>query len=194
VEFLNEVCLSILEVKLSLQEHLRKNMVENYLWCNSEELQDRCTMAFYPKKVNITDEDSFKKLQQIVIDEFFTYAKQEVPEQSTYEALSNLGINQKFINCDDPVLVDTLKRHWVRLIEKEKTIFLTHLMSIPENDFMDDEERTEYEEEMTELREMMKNITHPELNEAKTPKDVIQYWPKLLQPVPAFVLTQNNEN
>lgn len=96
-EYKDTIALFILEIKLRLQTYLRDNCVESYNTFDQEELQDRCSLSFYPNQIEINS-TTFLDLQKKVIDEFFTYSKQTTPEFVQYEALKMFNLKQQYVN------------------------------------------------------------------------------------------------
>lgn len=79
------------------------------------------------------------------------------------------------------------KNQWKRIILKEKRNLLESLASIDLTDF-EETEKEEYLEEMKYLDEELNENMFKELEELTTIKEVIKFWPALLQPIPSFVL------
>lgn len=187
-EYADATALFVLELKLRLLIHLRNNCVEQYNSYDQEELQDRCSLSFYPKQVEI-NADTFLDLQKITIDEFFTYSKQTTPEIVQFQALKMFNLKQQYVDSSDPLLVNTFKKQWKRVILKEKKQLLESLNSIDLTDFEEDE-KIDYLEEMKYLDEELNENMFKELEGMNTIRDVIKFWPVLLQPIPSFVFTE----
>ena len=188
-DFVDEIALFILLTKLRLQNHLKKNCVDSFDSYDLSELQDRCSLIFYPKQTQLLDKAAFETLKDTVIDEFFTYAFQTVPELNYFPALKMYGVSQKYIDSTDPALVEPFKRQWCRLIDKEKRLFLEHVTNIDLTEFTE-EEKAEFFEEVEIIREELNDDINESINSAKCLKEVITFWPKLLQPKPHYVYTE----
>lgn len=190
VEYAEKIALAILEERLRLQNYLRSNCVETFHAYDVEELRDRSIIRFYPKQINPDnesfDEQSFNKLKQEIIEDFFTFSKQQVPEQHEYRALQMFGLKVEYIDCTDKLLLDAFKRQWRRMIEKEKRGFLNHLTSIDLEDFTE-EEKAEFFQEAESLKNELENSISEKITPATNIKEIISFWPSLLQPVPTFV-------
>ena len=185
---LDEMALKILELKLELQNHLRKNCVESFNAYDIEELQDKCTINHYPLAVEI-NEQTFAELRKKVISDFFTFSKQQVPEEVVYQALAILGLKQQYLESTDERLLNAIKRQWKRLIEKDRLSFLSHVTSIDLQDFTE-EEKTEFFAEAETLKAQLDENISNAVDSARSIKEVISFWPKLLQPTPSFVYSE----
>jgi hypothetical protein len=186
-EYADKTALFILELKLRLQTHLRDNCMEFYHTYNQEELQDRCTMSLYPKQVQI-NESVFLDLKKTIIEDFFTFSKQTTPELIQYQALKMFNLKQSYIDTSDPLLITAFKNQWKRLILKEKKQLLESINSVDLTDF-EEEEKVEYMEEAQHLDQELNENMLKELERLSTIREIIKFWPVLLQPIPSFVLT-----
>lgn len=184
-EFIDKINLTILEHKLALQNYLQKNCLESFDSYNLEELQDRCSLVFYPKPVKI-NRDSFVDLKESTMERFFTFASQETPEINQYPALRMFGVKQTYIDETDEQLLAPFKRQWCRLIEREKQAFLDHVTNIDLTDFTE-QEKLEFHEEAGSLKQDLNDNIEESINKAKTLKEVISFWPEILQPIPSYV-------
>lgn len=187
--FVDRTALSLIEGKLQLQNHLRKNCVESYDAYSLEELQDRCTLNFWPEEINI-NKSTFQNLRNTVIDRYCTFSSQSIPEIHQYAALKHLGLSYKFIDCTDERLVQAFKRLWFALIQKDQQTYFEKAFAHFESDFLvhlTEEEKIELEEEATLLKETMQHDTNKAMSELHTIREIISFWPEMLQPVPSFV-------
>jgi hypothetical protein len=186
--FIDRTALSLIEGKLQLQNHLRKNCVESYDAYSGEELQDRCTLIFWPD-VTVINETTFQELRNAVVDRYCTFSSQAIPEVHQYAALKHLGLSYKFIDCSDEKLVRAFKRCWFSLIDKEQQAYFATALAHTENEIihLTEEEKREFEEEATLLKECMQNNIDTAKNKLHTIREIITFWPEMLQPVPSFV-------
>ena len=97
-----------------------------------------------------------------------------------------IKIDDKNIDVSDKDFVNALKRKWFSLIENHKKHIIENFKNADVT-FLKTEEKKEYDEEISLFNDELDKITIKDLVEMKTAKDVIKYWPLILQPKPNFV-------
>jgi hypothetical protein len=154
---------------------------------------DLYILRFYPK-VPKNKKELIKDLKNDINEKYFVamdqndlYSKNLNQEAvSMIPAFSLFGISEKNIEVRDEVFLNALKRKWFGLIQKEKNNMLKTLKKMNVS-FLGEKEKEEFKKEFFELKKMLDKISIKDLDDCKTPKDVIRYWPITLQPEPAYV-------
>jgi hypothetical protein len=155
---------------------------------NSEDSADLYFLRFYPKKIEQTN-SLYDELKNDIDEKYFTCDKQLEYKDfsiSSIPAFKVLGISDKNINVKSKKFIDALKRRWFYFIQKEKKDILEELYKTDKS-FMSEEEIKEYDEELLYFKNELDQIKLEEMDNFKTVKEVISYWPSLLQPKPWFI-------
>lgn len=179
---------NILNIKLEIEKHF-----ETFLYgtenLNSESLKDIYILRFYPEKINDDVEFTYKKLKDDIVNKYFICNDQNTNYNnggSTIPAFKFLGISDKNINNTDKVFIEALKRRWFQLIQYEKENIYEKLKNVDELE-LSEEEMLEYNEELKLYKEELNLIKNDLMNDLKTVKEIISYWPDIMQPKPFFV-------
>lgn len=161
---------------------------------NSDADYDLYVLRFYPKIYPKNSKKIIKLLKKDLAEKFFLSSYNETENVQNINNLSNiegfkiLGILEKNTNVTDPVFLNALKAKWYELIKIEKEIVLHNLkvLDVKSLNYKEQEEK-ELLEEIKELTDKLNEIDITVLNNFQTPKEVISYWPSLLQPEPYYV-------
>jgi hypothetical protein len=182
---------NIVKLKLNYNDFLKENFLLNNQEFNSD-AEDLCILKLYPK-VNKITKSKFKQFKQELIEEFFTLNK-NTEDQTTIErtpALEMFNMCETLLDCSDPILLNALKRQWIKLIEVHKIEFLNKINNIDKSVF-EPEELEEFESEAQILKQEIEKTTLSSLSNLNTVKSVISFWPEILQPNPYFVYARTN--
>ena len=72
-------------------------------------------------------------------------------------------------------------------IENDIPLYILEELYKTDKSFMSEEEIKEYDEELLYFKNELDQIKLEEMDNFKTVKEVISYWPSLLQPKPWFI-------
>jgi hypothetical protein len=158
--------------------------------------KDVYTLRFYPKKFPKNKTNVKDTIKKDICEKFFVASFQDENYNlnqsedglSLISAFSKFGILQKNENCTDPVFLNALKRKWAELIEDAKKELIDKCNDIDLKK-LSEREREEFKKEFNLLKKELKDINIKILESFKTPKEVVSYWPELLQPTPDYVFT-----
>lgn len=186
-DYIDDLKKIVLNLKVSLQQ-----IYDIYLGemknLTDQDIDDFYFLRFYPNKVKnrVTVLEDLKNdidEKYFVCDDQTSYTNEFM---STIPALIRLGIFDKNIDLQDEEFINAIKRRWYSFIVKEKDEIYEKLKNIDMSAFTSDE-KIEYSEELNLFRRELDLIDIHVLDNLKTVKDVIRYWPDLLQPKPNFV-------
>jgi hypothetical protein len=192
-DYIDELKVTIHDTKISY-----KKVIEHYLYdidnidnLTQEEfdnlIYDHYILRYYPKKIKKT-KNLYDKIIKDINDKFFIYDipyNEETPE-SNISAFKLLGISDKNLNVIDDEFLNALKRKWFKLIDMEKNKFTEDLLKV-DLSFLDNDEKEEYTKELKILESEISLISNKEIEKLQTVKDIISYWPSVLEPKPYFV-------
>lgn len=191
-KYIKKLKKTILLLKNALQKEYKKEFLNLKKEIDYNDI-DLYILRFYPKKPknkkNIID-DLKKDINEkyfIALDQNEEYiSNKNIEAVSRIPAFSLFGISEKNTEIKDPIFLGALKRKWFNLIEKEKNNLIKNFESM-DISFMSEKEKEEFNKEFIVLKEELNKINIKDLDNCKTPKDVIRYWPSILQPEPAYV-------
>lgn len=187
-DYLEKLKNFISDIKEELQNVYIEKLGE-YKDLNDDIIRDLLILRLYPEKP-LFEKECFINLKNDITKKYFKYNSRENFSQRIVEssilAFKMFGISEKNLNVSDMVFIDALKRRWYSLIEKEKNIMHQNLLKMQDLD-LTEEEREEYKEEVEEFKDELDKIIDENMKNLKTAKEVISYWPDILQPKPTFV-------
>lgn len=187
-EYMKEVRKEIIQYKLHYKENLEKylkDLKEN----EPKKFQDILILRFYPQK-NFEKFKTIKEIEDDIKNKYFIIGEQidllPNDKAGTILALTKLGTSSSNFDVTDEIYLDALKRQWFRLITDEKEILYQKLENV--KDFsLSEEELEEYKEELEIFKKEIDSVSMDVFKDFKTVKEVISYWPEMLQPKPDFV-------
>lgn len=187
-DYLKEITKEIVQYQLHYKENLEKYL-KNLENAEDKKFEDLLILRFYPQK----DFEKFKNVEDIKEDikrKYFIVGEQLdlIPNNDlvVIPALTKLGTSSSNFDVTDEVFLNALKRQWFRLITDEKEKLYDKLENI--KDFsLSEEELEEYKEELDIFKKEIDSISLDNFKDFKTVKEIISYWPELLQPKPDFV-------
>jgi hypothetical protein len=186
-EYVEKLKNVILDLKVKFN-HTYEYLLQEFESMSDDEIFDYFILRFYPKKIKKT-KNILKKLKDDIADKFFMYNFEDDHSKeniSSIPAFKMFGILNKNINVTDEYFLNALKRRWFDLIEQNKKETIKDVQNT-DISFLTGKEQQEFLEELELFKKELDNITFDELNDLKTTKDVIKYWPSILQPKPDFV-------
>ena len=192
--YIKELKKEILHIKNILKD-IRKEHFLNFKKLTKKDAYDFYILRFYPKKIK-KDQNVLKEIKKDILQKFFiskvdsNYDEGNMEYKlSTIEALKMFGVLKRNENTADIEFINCLKRKWYQLIETQKKDILNNIKKT-DISFLSQNEKKEFDLEYNEYKKELNQITKNCLDDFKTPKDIVSYWPIALQPQPCFV---NNE-
>jgi hypothetical protein len=186
-EYLTNLKKSACDIKIQLQQ-IHDLYLKDLKDSTDQEVYDTITLRFYPKKLKII-ENIYESLIKDINDKFFTPDSKFDPiDQSVSNILAFkiLGISDSNFDVTDEDFINCLKRKWFKLIMEEKKSFFNNLKNVDLSEFSE-EEKEEYYQELDALKDYLNEIKITDMENFKTVKEIISYWPSILQPKPFFV-------
>jgi hypothetical protein len=187
-DYLKDIKKEIVQYKLHYKENLEK-FLKNIEDTQDKKFEDVLILRFYPKK-NFENIKSVDDIKEDIKNKYFIVGEQLdlIPNNDVViiPALTKLGTSSSNFDVTDEVYLNALKRQWFRLITDEKEKLYNKLENI--KDFsLSEEELEEYKEELEIFKNEIDSISLSNFDNFKTVKEIISYWPELLQPKPEFV-------
>lgn len=155
---------------------------------------DIFTLRFHPKKIPNSKTQMEKLIKKDVYDKFFvaSYQDDNYTDNESDDALSLIpsfnifGISKKNENCTDYAFLKSLKNKWFELIDDAKNDLILKCESVDLKEFTEDE-KIEFKKEIKMLKKELNKINIDILEQFKTTKEIVSYWPDILQPIPDYV-------
>lgn len=156
--------------------------------------RDVFILRLYPTKIPKNKKQMEKIIKKDIYNKFFvaSYQDEDYANNESSDALSLIpsfnifGISKKNENCTDPIFLDALKNKWFELINDAKKDLLLKCEKINSKELTENE-KIEFKKEIKELKKELNKINIDILERFKTPKEVVSYWPDILQPIPNYV-------
>jgi hypothetical protein len=151
--------------------------------------EDDLIVKFYPNH-NKNKKQNFKKNLKDFFYEFYYKNKTELIHDEKIQSLDGfliLGVAKENVNCCDPIFIKSLKNCWFQKILQEKNKAINELKNI-DNSFLPETDKIIFEQEINEFIILLENTIKIEnMNDLKTPIDIISYWPEVLPNIPYYV-------
>jgi len=172
----------------SILEYYYKEQLWEFKNLTDDEIFDLCVLRFYPKKFKKT-KNMYQKIKNDIDEKHFICDHQDDitdASVSTIPAFKLFGISDKNLDVDDVYFVNSLKNRWYTLIQNQKKEIIQKLKDTDVS-FLNKNEQKEYNNEINLFQNELDLINFNSLSNLKTAKDVIKYWPDVLQPSPYFL-------
>jgi hypothetical protein len=164
---------------------------------------DLYVLRFYPNIYPKNSKKIIKILKKDLLEKYFMSDYNfefiergkidvEIDLVSEIDSFKIFGILEKNINVTDSIFLESLKTKWFSLIQNEKQNVIERLqnLNLKELNYSLEEEK-ELLEEINLLTNKLNEIKIDNLSHFKTPKEIVSYWPILLQPEPEYVYKGN---
>jgi len=192
-EYIKAISKAILTIRLEFKDNLNYH-ISNYKNLDLDELKEVYYLRFFPLTVDDKDrEEILTLIEKDVTERFFLH--NEIGDsissvQTTIPALYKIGVSASQIENKDTRFIAALKRAWFLLIaeEREKLLFdlsqqLNELNNLKEDESVVNESRVQ----ILEYIDLLKKINFYCLESLTTVKEIISYWPSLMQPTPYYL-------
>ena len=151
--------------------------------------EDQIIISTYPNHQHYID--NIQSFTEDILENYFKINSTVQPINNNDFILKRccklLNIPYENRDLTDEFYLSSLRRVWESLILERKEILLENLKK---EDFLaplSEEEKEEYLEEIKIYNQRLSKDHTQNLNELKTIKDIISYWPPEIQPIPDFV-------
>lgn len=192
-EYIKNISKALITTKLEFKDNLNYH-ISNYKNLNLEELKEIYYLRFFPLTVdNKNKEEILALIEKDVTERFFLH--NEIGNtvssiQTTIPALYKIGVSANQVDNTDARFIAALKRAWFLLIVEEREKILIELSSQLKalNNLQEEESvLNESRIQILEYIDLLKKINPYCLDSFKTVKEIISYWPLLMQPTPYYL-------
>jgi hypothetical protein len=191
--YINNIISAIAKFKLNFKEYKSYHM-DLYKQLNLEQMREVYYLRFFPNTVDNKNKDEIMiTIENDVQEKFFLHSEQNgnLPNLLTIvPSLYVLGVDSNHINNEDARFINALKSRWFDLIDSERhkividlNVQLDKLSNIDASDECIDESK----KQILEYVDLLKGIQKDCLNNFTTVKEVVSYWPNIMQPMPSYV-------
>jgi hypothetical protein len=189
-EYLIKITCEILDIKVLFNNYLSSYKID-FKNINKNLDKDQVILSTFPYHENYFN--NFKEFKNKIIKKYFSLYvndKNQNDDHLDFKMLNSfifLGINIKNKNITDSIFINALRNKWNSIIKEYKIKLYDGLNS---KDFLcdiSDDEKQEFLEELALFKLELDKDDMEILNEFKTIKEIISYWPTILTPIPFFV-------
>jgi hypothetical protein len=191
--YIDNIKSTIAKLKLNFKEY-KSYHIDSYEQLNLEQMREVYYLRFFPSTVDDKNRDEILiTIKNDVQEKFFLHSEQNgnLPNLLTIvPSLYVLGIDSNQIDNEDARFINALKCRWFDLIDGERRKIINDLnVQLDKLNDIDasDECIEESKKQTLEYLSLLKNINIDCLNEHKTVKDIISYWPAIMQPMPSYI-------
>lgn len=193
-EYIKNVSKAILTLRLDFNENLNYHLSR----CRNlkiNELREIYYLRFFPLTVDhlSKEEEVLTLIKNDVVERFFLH--NELGDtissvQITIPALYKIGVSANQIDNNNIRFIKALKRAWYDLIVEEREKLLIELTTQLEklNNLKEDKDTIDESRiQIIEYIDLLKEINEDLLESLTTVKEIISFWPPLMQPTPYYL-------
>jgi len=191
--YINNIKSTIIKLKLNFKEY-KSYHIDLYEQLNLEQMKEVYYLRFFPSTVDDKNRDEIlTTIKNDVQEKFFLHSEQNenLPNLLTIvPSLYVLGIDSNQIDNEDARFINALKFRWFDLIDSERQKIIMDLnvqLDKLSNIDASDECIKESKRQTLEYISLLKDINIDCLNNRTTVKDIISYWPSIMQPMPSYI-------
>lgn len=153
---------------------------------NRANRKDLALLMFYPDQPNFSSADKLlDAIKTNIVDTYHLLGEKGV---GIIPALTEIGIStNSILECSNSEIINAVKNQWFNLIQYEKTLEQQRINSIKNNMLLENSYTADHLNQFEEYNFMLMNIKKSTIDKCKTVKEVIAFWPAILQPQPWYV-------
>lgn len=184
-EYINQLIATIDTLKADFISNLIYHL-EDYHHNNGDTVNELLTIRFYPNSVGAsTFEETLKLAKDSIIYNYHIFTELG---HSIVPALKRLGATTNLIIDEtSPPIITAIRKQWLNIIYKERDIMLKNIQTLAQEYKLQQPADTDYIEQFEDFKKLLINLDVSPIHTCSTIKQIISFWPAIMQPQPPFV-------